>query len=164
MLRNKKSGELITENSVLAQYPNTSFPTMKNETFWNGLGYDILYEGIKPTCDALKQHVLSDGVEEKTEGDKKVWYTKYKVVDRYSDIEGGKTKAQQEADAQANMDAGTASSNRGLRNTKLADTDWWAGSDLTMTDAQKKYRKDLRDITTHSSWPNLADSDWPTKP
>ena len=58
MLRNKKSGELITENSVLAQYPNTSFPTMKNETFWNGLGYDILYEGIKPTCDALKQHVL----------------------------------------------------------------------------------------------------------
>ena len=33
------------------------------------------------------------------------------------------------------------------RNVKLAETDWWALSDLTMTDAQKKYRQDLRDIT-----------------
>jgi hypothetical protein len=26
------------------------------------------------------------------------------------------------------------------------------------------YRQALRDITTHADWPNLADSDWPTKP
>ena len=26
------------------------------------------------------------------------------------------------------------------------------------------YRQALRDITTHSNWPKLEDSDWPTKP
>ena len=164
MLRNQKSGELTEESTVLSEYPNTSFPSMKTETLWNDLGYDIVFEGTTPSFDALKQALAKDGLEQKTEGSKKVWYTKYKVVDRYSDIEGGKTKAQQEADAQANLDVGTAASNRERRNTKLRETDWWAGSDLTMTDAQKLYRKALRDLPAHSSWPNLADSDWPTKP
>ena len=36
---------------------------------------------------------------------------------------------------------------RKLRNKLLFDTDWWASSDLTITDEQKKYRQDLRDIT-----------------
>jgi len=51
---------------------------------------------------------------------------------------------------------------RAERNMKLAETDWWASSDLTMTDAQKKYRQDLRDITkTYSSLDKVK---WPTKP
>tara|TARA_R100001591_G_scaffold32686_4_gene43710 strand:- start:18231 stop:18518 length:288 start_codon:yes stop_codon:yes gene_type:complete len=33
------------------------------------------------------------------------------------------------------------------RNNLLAETDWWGTSDNTMTDAQKKYRQDLRDLT-----------------
>ena len=51
---------------------------------------------------------------------------------------------------------------RAERNMKLAETDWWASSDLTMTDAQKKYRQDLRDLTkTYSSLDKVK---WPTKP
>lgn len=51
---------------------------------------------------------------------------------------------------------------RAERDMKLAETDWWASSDLTMTDAQKKYRQDLRDITkTYSSLDKVK---WPTKP
>ena len=51
------------------------------------------------------------------------------------------------------------------RNRRLAETDWWALPDSpTMTDAQTTYRQALRDITTHSNWPHLEDSDWPTKP
>lgn len=53
---------------------------------------------------------------------------------------------------------------RNLRETLLAETDWWAMSDRTMTAEQTAYRQALRDITTHANWPNLADSDWPTKP
>jgi len=53
---------------------------------------------------------------------------------------------------------------RAARNLRLADTDWWAGSDHTMTAAQTAYRQALRDITDHANWPNLSDSDWPTKP
>ena len=48
------------------------------------------------------------------------------------------------------------------RNVKLAETDWWALSDLTMTDAQKKYRQDLRDITKSAT--SLDDVTWPEKP
>ena len=51
---------------------------------------------------------------------------------------------------------------REKRDAKLAETDWWASSDLTMTDAQKKYRQDLRDITKTAT--SLDDVTWPTKP
>ena len=60
------------------------------------------------------------------------------------------------------------------RNKKLAETDWWAGSDVTMTSAQKKYRQDLRDFPASGVKPkvingpnNLLDMSsvtWPTKP
>ena len=48
------------------------------------------------------------------------------------------------------------------RDAKLAETNWWASSDLTMTDAQKKYRQDLRDITKTAT--SLDDVTWPEKP
>ncbi len=53
---------------------------------------------------------------------------------------------------------------RTQRNILLSETDWWASSDLTMTDAQKKYRQDLRDIT--KTYQSLSDKNFkfPTKP
>tara|TARA_Y100000992_G_scaffold129569_1_gene85371 strand:+ start:1416 stop:1703 length:288 start_codon:yes stop_codon:yes gene_type:complete len=50
------------------------------------------------------------------------------------------------------------------RNRLLFETDWWASSDLTMTDAQKKYRQDLRDITKTFSSLDDKDFEFPTKP
>tara|TARA_R110001632_G_scaffold132703_1_gene247187 strand:- start:57 stop:515 length:459 start_codon:yes stop_codon:yes gene_type:complete len=54
--------------------------------------------------------------------------------------------------------------NRNMRNGQIAETDWWASSDLTMTAEQTAYRQALRDITSHANWPDLNDDDWPTKP
>ena len=51
---------------------------------------------------------------------------------------------------------------REKRDVKLAETDWWASSDLTMSSAQTKYRQDLRDITKTAT--SLDDVTWPTKP
>ena len=48
------------------------------------------------------------------------------------------------------------------RDRLIAATDWWASSDLTMTDAQKSYRQALRDIT--KDYTSLDDVKWPTKP
>ena len=53
---------------------------------------------------------------------------------------------------------------RSERNRLLIETDWWASSDLTMTDAQKKYRQDLRDITKTFSSLDDKDFEFPTKP
>ena len=48
------------------------------------------------------------------------------------------------------------------RNRRLAETDWWAMSDRTMTSAQTTYRQALRDITDSAT--SLDDVTWPTKP
>ena len=51
---------------------------------------------------------------------------------------------------------------RAERDRRIAETDWWASSDLTMTAEQSAYRQALRDITeTYSS---LEDVVWPVKP
>ena len=51
------------------------------------------------------------------------------------------------------------------RNGLLAETDWWGASDNTMTDAQKKYRQDLRDLTNGLDTVEKVDKVvFPTKP
>ena len=82
-----------------------------------------------------------------------------------TDEDGKKTtKAEHEAAYQATLDANTATANRATRDAKLAETDWHGMSDVTMADNIKTYRQALRDLPTHSNWPNLEDADWPTKP
>jgi len=61
-------------------------------------------------------------------------------------------------------DAATAETNRGKRNELLAETDYLALSDMTLSAEMTTYRQALRDITSHANWPNLSDDDWPTKP
>ena len=51
---------------------------------------------------------------------------------------------------------------RAERDSLITATDWWAGSDHTMTDAQTAYRQALRDITDSAS--SLDDVTWPTAP
>jgi len=51
---------------------------------------------------------------------------------------------------------------RAERNQRLANTDWWASSDLTMTAEQTAYRQALRDIT--NTYTSLDDVVWPTQP
>ena len=50
---------------------------------------------------------------------------------------------------------------RRKRDELLRECDWWASSDLTMSDAQTAYRKALRDIPTQSDVDNIT---WPSKP
>ena len=64
-----------------------------------------------------------------------------------------------------------AAINRAERYRRLAETDYMALSDVTMSEAVTTYRQALRDITSHANWPNLASADmdgtggdWPTKP
>ena len=51
---------------------------------------------------------------------------------------------------------------RAERDRLLAEVDWWASSDLTMSDKQKEYRQSLRDITEVAT--SLDHVTWPTKP
>jgi hypothetical protein len=51
---------------------------------------------------------------------------------------------------------------RGRRSELLRDCDWWASSDVTMSDAQTDYRKALRDLPASESNPD--DIVYPDKP
>ena len=51
---------------------------------------------------------------------------------------------------------------RRIRDNLLAETDWWAVGDRTMTQAEIDYRQALRDVPAQAGFPeNIT---WPTKP
>ena len=53
---------------------------------------------------------------------------------------------------------------RHQRNNLLIETDWRAGSDLTMSTAWRNYRQALRDITDTYQSIDAEGFAWPTKP
>ena len=57
---------------------------------------------------------------------------------------------------------------RNIRNAKLTDSDWAVTKALEAGEAVPSawvtYRTALRNLPTHSNWPFLEDSDWPTEP
>ena len=54
---------------------------------------------------------------------------------------------------------------RNRRNTLLAETDFYALSDVTMSDEMKKYRQDLRDLPSGlDTVEKVANVTWPSKP
>ena len=54
---------------------------------------------------------------------------------------------------------------RERRNRLLAETDYYALSDVTLSDEMKKYRQDLRDLPAGKDTVEKCDNaTWPTKP
>ena len=54
---------------------------------------------------------------------------------------------------------------RGQRNQLLAQSDWMANSDVTMPDAWKTYRQELRDLPSkYDNTSVLGEITWPTQP
>ena len=56
---------------------------------------------------------------------------------------------------------------RAKRDKLLAETDWMANSDVTMSDAWKTYRQELRDMTktlSDDDVANLEEIEWPKEP
>jgi len=51
------------------------------------------------------------------------------------------------------------------RNSLLAETDWMANSDVTMSEAMRTYRQELRDLTNGLTTVEQVEAViWPTKP
>ena len=76
----------------------------------------------------------------------------------------GWTVSDKTTDEIAAHDAVEATENREARTKLLTETDFYALSDVTMSSDMTTYRQALRDLPSHSNWPNLEDNDWPTKP
>ena len=128
--------------------PNTSFPKTINENTLKSYGiYSVRLEDI-PSHNERTQNIVMDEAPRNI-GDE--WVLGWTVTE----------KTQAEIDA---VTENISTLNRQMRDYKIAETDWWASSDLTMTAEQTAYRQALRDITSHTNWPHLDEADWPTKP
>ena len=128
--------------------PNTSFPKLPSDGMLADWGVYPVTIQSGTSCDHITQKLSQAETPTLVNG---VWTLVESVVSLTSE----------EATAVSNR---AAQDNRDLRDGRLAETDWWASSDLTMTSAQTAYRQALRDITSHANWPHLDEADWPTKP
>ena len=87
---------------------------------------------------------------------------KYYASKRDSEIEGVKSHFIGDDTAKdARLLADKWENVRRDRNSKLAETDYLALSDQTLSDDWEKYRQELRDVPTQSDPDNIT---WPTKP
>jgi len=167
MYRDKKTGEEKEFGDLMATVTNTSFPkTFASDKEAVESFFDVEYIYDNPNKPTLKQYETHapDGLEA-IDGK---WYRKVKVVDVYTEYKDsdGKTitKEDQIKALEDNLVTALAVDHRAKRDRLLVETDVYGLSDVTMSDNMKTYRQALRDLPAHSSWPNLADSDWPTKP
>ncbi len=85
------------------------------------------------------------------------------VIREMTDAEQAEYDARQKAWSDGKADRDLAEL-REQRNTLLAETDYLALSDVTMSDAWKNYRQELRDIT--KTFKSMSDKDFkfPEKP
>lgn len=160
-IRNRETGVVTTVSQFKASYPNTSFPKVITSDILDSYGYDPVLNGAAADVTAPYGVSVQDGVEQ-IDGQ---WFTRFVAGPVFTDIEGGDTAAEQEAQYRADVDASIASSVRSLRDQKLADTDWTQLADSSANaTAWGTYRQALRDLPTTSGddWPHNVT--WPTEP
>ena len=128
--------------------PNTSFPRQIPDEMLESYGVFPVTFADEPTIDRRTQKAGQASSPSLVDGAWTVgWVTSSKTTEEI-----------------AKHDADVISVIRENRDGLLADTDWMALSDVTMSAEMTTYRHALRDITDHSNWPNLQEADWPVKP
>ena len=137
-----------TENQLKRDNPNTTFPREISDRIYESYGVYPVGFAAMPSFDETTQYVENSQTPSLVDGQ----WTITRTVRSLS------------SDQLTSRNAAKAAENRQLRNNKLAETDHYGLSDVTMSAAMATYRQALRDITTHANWPHLAEDDWPTKP
>ena len=146
--RKQSDGSLLVgESAFRREFPNVSIPKPLTEENVNFLGYDWVFDGAQPTLTPPYDSSIRDGVEQISSK----WYTKF-------------SKSTATGDAKTAIDNNAAAGKRSERDQLLKETDFYALSDVTMSEEMKTYRQSLRDIPTTSGadWPHNVT--WPTKP
>ena len=102
--RERTTGEVKTQGEWRAVFKNMSLPKVWNSNVRDAMNIDPVLPSPAATTTAYQTSVR-DGVEQNSNGD---WVEKYVARDMFADIEGGDTKAEQEAAYQATLDANVA--------------------------------------------------------
>ena len=162
--RVRATGEVKNQGQIRRDNPNMSLPRVWNSNVCDALGIDPVLIAPAPAPSGDYKVVVRNGV---TQDANNNWVYAWVERDMFADTtEDGvtTTKAEHEAAYQAKLDAEAGASVRTQRDAKLAETDFYGLSDVTMSAEMTTYRQALRDITTHANFPYLQEADWPVKP
>jgi len=148
---------VLVSNGVVENYPytignlrrdnpNTSFPKKPSDELLEDFGMFRVAKVDRPEYDHTKN--IAEGTPVQVNG---VWTQVWDVTD---------ASAEEIAERTANESVSV----RAKRDNLIAETDYLALTDNTLTEAMATYRQALRDITDHANFPYLNEEDWPTKP
>ena len=155
--RIRESGDIKSEREIRRIHKNTSFPQVWGENVRESIGIDPVLISPKPAASAPYKRVVRNGAVE----DGGNWVQAWVEQDMFA-TDDDSTKAEKEAAYQADLDTTAARRARTDRDKLLAETDWLALSDTTMSSEWTTYRQALRDVTGQAGFPNTIT--WPTKP
>ena len=161
--RLNSNGEIKTKAELIAANKNMSMPKVWNVSTLESLGVNTVFETPKPAPSAAYKQVRRNGV---VQDAKDNWVQAWVEVDMFAattdDDDVTTTKAKHEEAYQAVLDAAAAAVARDTRNKLLAPTDFYALSDVTMSDDMKTYRAALRAVPAQDGFPNTIT--WPEAP
>ena len=167
--RVRATGEVKSQGQIRRDNPNISLPRVWNSNVCDALGIDPVLAAPKPTPTGDYKTVYRDGVVQDANNNWVHNYSERDMFAEYTDEDNVvHTKAEQETEYQTRLDDEAAERVRTERDRLLAETDWMtlkaADTGTAMSSGWSTYRQALRDITSHTNFPNLDGADWPTKP
>ena len=182
--RVRSTGDIKSQGQLRREHSNVSLPKVWGANVHETLGIDPVLAAPAPAPSGAYKFVVRNGVVQDANGNwVHAWVERDMFTEEYTkhvDADGNEvdsmghddyartvtvTVADQQAEYQATLDAAAGATVRAERDRLLAETDFYALSDVTMSADMTTYRQALRDITAHANFPHdLEDSDWPTKP
>ena len=161
--RVRASGELKSETDLRLENRNVSFPKVWNTNVFEALGIDPVLAAPAPTPSDEFKIVARNGAVQDSNGNWVQAWVEREMFTEYTDEEGNvQTVSAQQTAYTTRRNNEKASGERATRDALLKETDHFALSDVTMTDAMRTYRQALRDVPQQSEFPNTIT--WPTKP
>lgn len=134
---------------------------------------DLILDYLRKKLGVTQEYTMIDLPQTKEDYEKNVkWIVGVDAIGSAVYEEGRPIEWQQIIDADGEAQQNLAMSLlRKERDRRIAETDWWASSDLALSDEKKIYRQKLRDVTINANpkldeFNQLIESsvDWPMKP
>ena len=161
--RNRSSGEIKTDTELRAANKNMSFPKAWNSSVHDALNVDPVLEAPAPAPSAAYKSVVRNGAAQDGKGNWVYAWKEQEMFTEYTDDNGDvQTVAAQKTAYDTASTAARAAAEREKRTALLIETDHYALSDVTMSDAMKAYRQALRDVPQQAGFPSSIT--WPDKP
>jgi hypothetical protein len=161
--RVRATGEVKSQGQVRLDNKNMSLPKVWTANVCDALGVDPVLEAPAPQPSAAYKSVVRNGVVQNSNGNWVQAWVERDMFTEYTDDNGDvQTVAAQKTAYDTFVNNGLAKSARSKRDVLLKETDHYALSDVTMSDAMKTYRQALRDVPQQTDFPGTIS--WPTKP